>query len=245
MISPNAITTKAEIDVMQAADLDQAAQLAVANTAGALVVHPTLLERAFAFRKRWKGRYPIYTLIDYPKGDLRGENKFRNLTLSMIDADGYEVTLSDAKNEEEATGEAVRILEFVKQRLNRKPVRFVLGTITKSASVIATLCRGLAHINSEFSIRTDQSTKAQPSKASLAVHSKVIAAVKQHLQKRAIKVSGNMDSLATISGCIDAGASIVATSVQQYRHLIVQLSQTPDQRMEPEQEHEPEEAATQ
>ena len=223
----NAITTSLEIDVMQASEIDQAVQLARNHLMPVLVVHPQLVAATIMTRARRQGRFKIITTIDWPKGDNYGMMKLRGMTKEMMQADGFEIMLTGGKQEHENKTEAVLISQFLRGHLSSAiEMRFVLGNLTNSVDNIVGMCKSFKDMPTPAFVRNDHYLKPQVTKANIKTHAALISTIKS-VTGIPIKICGNIDSIRTIAGCIVAGASRFAVSLQQANDIISDIQRQP------------------
>lgn len=223
----NAITTKIEIDAMQPADIDPAMQLAIAHAMPAIVVHPQLVNQAIAIRIRRRGQFKIIVPVDFPKGEVYGVLKVRGMTPEQMAVDGYEFILTGDRTESETRNEAKALTEFVRTHISPiSEIRFVLGTLMHTPSNIEKMAKGMKDVPTPVLLRTDHHLKTQVTKANVEAHSTSIKLIQKHTSIP-LKVSGNIDSVRTLAGCMEAGASRFAVSLQQAQTIDQELRQQP------------------
>lgn len=230
----NAITTKLEVDVMQANELDQAVQLAVIHSLPAIVIHPQLVSEAILNRVRRRGQFKIITTVDWPKGDTFGMNKLRGLTRDMMDTDGYEIIVTGGKNENEARTEARVITDFIRNNLSQNiEVRFVLEALTRDENDVLQSAMVMRDIRGPVLLRTDHHLKVQVTKANIKTHTVLMTELRK-VCGLPIKVSGNIDSIRTIAGCLQGPypASKFAVNLPQLTQIIKELQKQPDELQE-------------
>lgn len=223
----SAITTKLELDVMQASELDQAFMAASQHTLPAIVVHPQLMAQAIVFRAKRRGRFKLIAPIDWPKGELFGMTKLRGITTEMLQADGFEIMLTGNKNEAEIRNEARIISAFLRNYVSKlAEIRFVLGCFTRSQDEIIRMCSVMKDIPAPALIRTDHHTKAQATKANAKAYIALLSAIRG-VSAHPIKLSGNIDSVKIINSCLQpegiVGAAKFAVTLQQLQAIIKEL----------------------
>lgn len=227
----NAVTTKLEIDVMQINELDQAIQLAAIHNLPAIVVHPQLVTQAIGTRIRRNGRFKLISTVDWPKGDTYGMNKLRGLTKEMMELDGFEILLTGGKSEIENRNEIRVITEFIRNNIGpRLEIRFVLGTHTKTDAECMHMARVMKDIQAPALIRTDNHLRMQVTKANAKTHSALVESIRT-VCGLPLKVSGNIDSVRTIAGCLTVPnpPTRFAVSLQQMQQVIKELQQQPNE----------------
>jgi len=230
----NAITTKMEIDVMQASELYEACQIASANAMASIVVHPQLTPEALMTRGRFRGKFKIITPVDWPKGDIFGMNKLRGLTINNLQSDGFEIMLTGGKKEAETRTEAKVITEFVRRHISPiAEIRFVLGAYMRPEEEIVRMCKVMKDVPTPTLLRTDHHLKAQAAKASPKAQQQLIEKIREVTQLP-LKISGNIDSVRIMASCIEqkdqVGAARFAVSLQQTHTILNDLRQQPDLR---------------
>jgi hypothetical protein len=227
----NAVTTKLEIDIMQANELDQAIQLAVAHKLPAIVVHQQLVTSAMASRIRRNGQFKIIVVVDWPKGDTYGIGKLRGLNREMMEVDGYEILLTGGKTEIETKNEAKLITEFIRTYINSSvEIRFVLGCYIRTEDEVIASARIMKDIKAPKYIRTDTHLRMQITKANLKTHTALVESIRR-VCASPLKLSGNIDSIRTIAGCLQLpqAPARFAVSLQQLQQIIKDLQKQPDE----------------
>jgi deoxyribose-phosphate aldolase len=222
-----AILNRLEIDVMQANELAEASELAAKHKIPALVVHPDLASEAQIYRGRAGGRYFLITPIDWPKGEIFGQNKLRGLSTDALDADGFEILLTGGKNKIDSRNEAKALTEFIKTHLAESlEVRFVLGVNGRDDDNIKALCEALLDVRTPAYVRTDIQLKLQVSKANPDIHNKIMETIRS-IVKVPIKLSGNINNVRTITSCNDAAR--FAVNLLQAKNVVKELQQQPEE----------------
>lgn len=227
----NAITTKLEVDVMQANEMDQAFLLAAQHNLPAVVVHPQLVTQAVAYRIRRQGRFKIISTIDWPKGDTFGMSKLRGLTKDMMGIDGYEILSTGGKSENESGNEARVLTEFIRTHLSSTmEIRFVLGALMRDEHEAIRIAKVMKEIPSPAFLRTDHHLKLQVTKANVKTHTALLSSLKA-VCGVPIKLSGNIESVRVIAGCLQCPhpAARFAVSVQQLAAIVKDLQSQPDE----------------
>lgn len=227
----NAITTKLEVDVMQASELDPAFLLASTHSLPAVVVHPQLVQEAILTRVKRQGRFKILSTIDWPKGELFGMTKMRGLTRDMMSIDGYEILMTGYRNENETRNEARVLTEFIKSHLSpTMEIRFVLGALLRDDAEAVKVAKVMRDIQAPAMLRTDTHLKIQVTKANVKTHNALLGSIKA-VCGLPIKVSGNIDSVRVIAGCLQAPntASRFAVSLLQLQAVVKELHAQPDE----------------
>lgn len=227
----NAISTKLEIDVMQLNELDQAMQLAAIHRLPAVIIHPQLATQAMTTRIRRNGKFKIITTIDWPKGDIYGLNKLRGLTRDLMEVDGYEILLTGGKSEIENRNEAKTIADFIRNNINKNmEVRFVLGCFIRPESEIVTMAKVMKDIPAPALIRVDTHLRMQVTKANLKTHTSLVESLRA-VCGLPLKLSGNIDNLRTIAGCLrlPAPPAKLAVNLQQLQQIIKDFQKQPEE----------------
>lgn len=194
---------KLEIDVMQSNELTDASTFAAKFKLPAIVVHPGLASDAHIIRGKLNGRYKIITPIDWPKGEQFGMLKMRGLNTDAIEADGFEILLTQHKDEIETRNEASALTNFIRTHINKQAeIRFVIGSINKNVEEIQKTAKGLTKIPVPSYVRNDIHAKTQQSKANIDIHNTVLKAISESIGVP-IKISGNIVDVRTLTA-IDA-----------------------------------------
>jgi hypothetical protein len=221
------ILNRLELDVMQANELQEAAELASKYLIPAVVVHPGLSGDAIRARGRAKARFKIITPVDWAKGTEFSTNKFRGLSTDAIEADGFEILLTSGVDSGSTKREAMELTKFIKDHLSETTeVRFVLGVFNRSDEEIDSLLSGLVGVRTPSLIRTDTQLKLQVSRANLEAHLATIEKIRKHI-RAPIKVSGNVGSARMMGSIPDMHR--LAVSVTQARAIIKEIQQQPEQ----------------
>lgn len=232
-----AVYSKLEIDVMQLNEVQDAVHLAIKHKIPSLVVHQSLSGDAIMTRSKMGGKFKIITPVDWPKGEIFGDLKLRGLSFDSIETDGFEILLTAGKSETDTRNEARVLTEFLKGRIgDHVQVRFVLGSSFRSYEQIENICKGLVGTRTPALIRTDIQLKTQINKANPDEHNKLIKMIASHINVP-VKLSGNINTLKSITSCLDA--SKYAVNLLQAKAIIKELQ---TQKNEPEaiSEKEPE-----
>lgn len=220
------VLNKLELDVMQINELLDASEIVSKYKMPAMVVHPNLAAEAMAARMRVKGRYKIIIPIDWPKGENYGNIKFRGVSKSALECDGFEIYLTPNKTENDIKNEAKALTEFIKAHLgDYVEVRFVIGNLSKNKDDIISMCKGLLAVRSPTLIRSDVSLKLQQNKANTDVHNDFCDTVNTSGFHCPIKLSGNMNNLRSITSA--PNVLRYAAGVQQAKIIIKEYTQQP------------------
>lgn len=233
----DATTTKLELDLMQANEMDNGFQLASQHHLPAVVVHPQLMAQALTLRAKRRGRFKIITTIDWPKGEAYGMLKLRGITSEVMEADGFEIMLTPNKNDAEIKNEAKLLTSFLKSHISQfAEVRFVLGCLVRPFEEIIRTCAVLRGIPAPSIIRTDHHIKAQVSKANLKMHSGRLMDIRKEIA-HPLKVSGNIDSLKVIAGLQSTsgltGTIRFAVNLMQLKNIIKDIQKQQSNQPQP------------
>lgn len=221
------ITTKLEIDVLQASELPDAVDLAVTHNCPAIVVHQQLMVDALMARGKRRGKFKIITPVDWPRGDTYGTVKMRGLTIDTLDTDGQEIMLTPGRTTAETTAEAVALTQFVRQHISHDAeIRFVVEATQKTEKELEALLAGLVGIPTPAYIRTDHALKAQVGKANVEAHNRTVDAIRAAIGSP-VKVSGNVNSVRVMTSCPNAAR--FAVSLSQARQIVQEVEQQPDE----------------
>ncbi len=220
------ITSMIEIDVFQVTELAESSEVAAKEGLPAIVVHPGLSLDALMIRRRMKAQYKIIIPIDWPKGELKGVNKFLGVRKEALEADGFEIAISiGSKTPEEIRAECMNASEFIRSHLGEYvEVRWVLEGSELEDSQISTFSQALVGIRNPSFIRNDVNTKIQNNKANADIHNNFIKLVKEHINVP-IKISGNISQLKSLVNINNA--SRYGVNLQQARNLIKDFHQKP------------------
>lgn len=221
------VFNRLELDIFQANELQESIELATKHGFPAVVVHPNLMTDAYRIRGRSRGRFNIITPVDWPKGDNFGTLKFRGLSMDSIEADGFEICLTGGKSISDTKNEANAISAFIKRHIGeRVEIRFVLGTSVRDDATINSLCQGLIGVPSPTFIRTDTQLKLQVGKANTDIHNNIVATIR-NIVDLPIKVSGNINNVRAVTGCI--GVQRFAVSLSQAKAIVREFTQQPNE----------------
>lgn len=227
----NAITTKIEPDVAAASDLDKTCQLAVIHSLPAIVIPAQMLPQALAERIKRRGHFKIIVTIDFPRGEVYGINKMRGLTREAVGADGYEILLTPGKNENENRNEARVLTDLIRTHISDfAEVRFVAHGLTRPEAEAVQMAKVMKDIQAPALFRTDTHHKMQVTKANHKTHTALATKIRA-VSNLPIKISGNIDSIRMIAGCLGglSGAIKFATSFQQLEQIIKDIQKQPDE----------------
>lgn len=214
-----------EIDVMQANELMEAAQLTVKHKLPAMIVHPDLSSEAFIARGQLGGKFKLITPVDWPKGAIFGMNKMRGLSTDALEVEGFEILLTGGMNVTETRNEAKVLSEFIKQHLSEQhEIRFVIGTQIRDEENVKTICEALKGIRTPAYIRNDTQLKLQVSKANSDVHNGTMEMIADIIRVP-IKISGNINGFRVLTSC--QGASRFGVSLLQAKAIIKEFQQQP------------------
>lgn len=83
-----------EIDVAKNEQLQEAIDLTIRHIMPAIVVAPDLVPLATIMRGVRRGNFKIISMIDWPKGDQYGKDKFRGVPIEALNSDGFEIIIS-------------------------------------------------------------------------------------------------------------------------------------------------------
>lgn len=193
---------KLELDVMIAAELERACELAHSLQMPAIVVHPLLTQQAFHHRSVKKSTFKVITTVDWLKGDQHGLNKFVGMSTHALEADGFEILLS-LRADYEIAQEVEDIHSFIKNYISpTAEIRIVLGSLDRSLDEALQICGGIVNLDSDYKqkmyVRNDHHTKGQIAKFSPKAHNDLIDRIRSMVNCK-VKVSGNIDNLRFIS----------------------------------------------
>lgn len=213
------IISRLEIDVMQVNELAEASEISVKYGIPAIVVHPNLVGDAIFNRLRAKGQYKIIVPIDWPKGELKGQAKFRGINKQALEADGFEIMLAENQKSYQIKEEAKYVTEFITTYLSDfAEIRFVFGNTARTDEQIVEICNGLNGFKTPTLLRNETQLKTQQSKANTDTHLNFINTLRQNGVGAPIKISGNINNLKSTAGL--ATAHRFAVSVAQGKAII-------------------------
>lgn len=227
----NALTTKLEVEVSLINEIDQATQLAIIHKLPVMVVPHNLIKEAILNRIRRKGSFKIMTTVDCPKGESYGMTKLRGLTHESMICDGFEIMMSGGKSEAENKSEIDQITTFIKKHVSQNmEVRFVLGCATKDEQEISRMVSVMKNTIPPSLIRTDVHLRAQVTKVNAKTHTALVSLIRKSCGLP-LKVSGNIDSITTISSCMRAvnPPQKFAVSLQQLQAIVKDIQRQPDE----------------
>ncbi len=219
------IIAKFEIDVLLLKELSEASDLAIRHSMPAIVVHPELSSQAQFLRARHRAQYKIITMVDWPKGERSGMEKFMHLGVEAMQADGFEIILNQQTSVDSALAEISPIISFIKRYIPRQvEIRFVLQTTDRPESSWGSQCECLSLVQAPDFVRTTHHTSLQQAKANVVVSASTIDIIKSKTT-RPIKLSGNVSTVKMLAHC---QASRYAVSLKQANDLITELRDHPD-----------------
>lgn len=220
-----AISTKLEIDVMQATEIREAVELAVVHQMPAMVVHPDLVPETVVLRAVRQGRFNIIVPIDWPKGERNAMAKLQHINVDALSQDGFEILVSHKDSASATQAELKMLSEFIRVHLREVvEVRFVLGTIARDWDSIKRIVSVLKDVPAPAMLRTDCHLRTQQSKASPQVHNKLIHDIRE-LYNVPIKVSGNINSIRAV---LTTRADRFAVSLKQAKTIIAEVKENPE-----------------
>ena len=219
------IVAKFEIDVLVQKELKEAHDLAVRHSMPALVIHPDLCSQAQFIRARERAQYKIITMVDWPKGERTGLDKFMHLGVEAMESDGFEIILNQQTSVDSAIAEIAPIVSFVKRYIARPvEIRFVLQTTDRPETSWGSQCECLSQVQPPDYVRTTHLTSLQQAKANVVVSAATIESIKAKTT-RPIKLSGNVSTVKMLAHC---QATRYAVSLKQANDLITELRDHPD-----------------
>lgn len=220
------VTTKLEIDVMSANELQTSVDLACKHHMPSLVVHPQLVSEAVLMRIKRKGRFKIIVPVDWPKGDNFSMLKMRGMTKQNLAADGFEILLTGGKTEAESHNEAAALTDFISKNLtDQSEVRFVLGAQMRPEEETIRMCRGLIGIRPPTYVRIDHHLKVQVTKGSAEAQNALASRIKETIGFP-LKACGNYATAKSVASC--TWAPRIAVGLTQAQQIIKDLSRQPD-----------------
>ncbi len=216
----HAVTTKLEIDIVQASELPEAMELAAKHKFPAMVVHPDLVGQAILQRQCRQAACKIIVPVDWPKGDRYGITKLHNLPLNAVGQNGFEILLSPATKAGEVKAEAKALLDFVRDFLPPGvEVRFVLDVFSRQDK-LDIFCDGLKGLPAPAFLRTDRNLRVQQSKSNQAAQEQIVSKLRT-TTGYAVKLSGSVTYKIATSGL----AARYAVSLQQALAIIKEASE--------------------
>jgi hypothetical protein len=241
----NALTTKLEIDVLQANEMQEAFKLASEHQMPAVVVHPNLTATAILMRGQRRGVFKIITPVDWPKGETYGLNKLRGMSQDNFASDGFEIMVSGGRSPQEAINEVRVITDFIRRHVSptsqiapKKEIRFVLGCFMRDEAEVLAIAAAMRDIQAPAMVRIDHHLKVQTAKANAKTHCALMEKIRKECATP-IKLCGNIDSIRIIASCLgnmasgsaesSVGADRFAVSLSQMRTIIQELAAQPDE----------------
>lgn len=219
------IIAKFEIDVLVAKELKDAGDLAIKHSMPAIVVHPDLCSQAQFTKARYKAKYKIITMVDWPKGERSGLDKFMHLGIEAMQSDGFEIILNQQTSVSSALAEVSPIISFVKRYIPRPvELRFVLQTTDRPETSWGSHCECLTKVQSPDFVRTTHLTSLQQVKANVTTSAAVIGTIRSKTVCP-VKLSGNVSTVKMLAHC---PADRYAVSLKQATDLIAELTDHPD-----------------
>ena len=155
------LLSKMEIDVSNLKQLDEACDIASEYSCPAIVVPPTIVTPAVIKRGILRGKWKIVTLVDHPKGKQYRDQKFRGMPSDSLQADGYEVLLTEG-NKNEVHREVQWLSNFFDQYFAPiTELRFTIGIglDNRDGDFIESICEAASKIPSPSFIRNTHLTK--------------------------------------------------------------------------------------
>lgn len=186
--------SKLEIDISRPEQLPDAFELARKHHCQALVLTPDLVASANVMRSMKSGKFKIYTIIDHPKGDQLGRDKFRGLPTEAMAADGFEILLTARPSVGEMTNEIKYLSKFVRDYFGGAiDLRFVLNLDTppRTRTQVEAMLHACRHIPMPSIIRTTHLTKVPPAQATANHFADQLKFINEHFACK-VKVSGNI-----------------------------------------------------
>lgn len=197
-----AILSKLEIDVMQANELMEAAELAYKHALPAIIVHPGLAAEGHIARSKVRGRFKLITPVGWFRNNLYSMQKLQGLDVDALETDGFEIMLSSDKTEAAIKKEAFEISRFINGHVSpAAEIRFVLNTSVNEN--IVDMLNGLSGIPTPACIRNDTKTKTQVNKANQQVYQQLIQQIRGII-RAPIKISGNITDIRIMANCQEA-----------------------------------------
>lgn len=218
----HAICAKLEIDVMQAKEIEEATDLAIANCLPALVVHQDLVSQMFFYRGRKQGKFKIIMPIDWPKGNLSGSTKFRDVPIQVLQQDGFEVVMTPAKSDAMALSEIINITNLIKSYVNpTAELRICVEALSRPEEEWMPYIRALSKTVPPDLIRIDHNNTT--TKANAANHSDIVAKITANAPWP-VKVSGNV----TLKTALQFKNTRFGVSLKQAKDIIGEIKNAPD-----------------
>lgn len=220
------ITSRLELDVMQANELQHSVDLACKHQMPSLVVHQQLVSDAVVMRIKRKGRFKIIVPVDWPKGDSFSMVKMRGMTKQTLAADGFEVLLTGGRTEAETRNEAKALSDFITQNISDQvEIRFVLGAQMRPEDEVLQMCRALVGIRPPAFVRTDHHLKIPVTKGSAEAQSALATRIKEVIGFP-LKACGNFTTGKSVASC--PWATRIAVGLTQAQQIIKDLSRQPE-----------------
>lgn len=169
-----------ELVVASEDELHKANKLAEKYRCRAMYVPQELTDIACMSRSFSKGRYKIYSMVDYPKGSNFGVDKFKHAGVSNFIVDGYDIILSMDAPIDKVTQEMKSIYSFIRNMIDEHvEICYTLSCSTRSDNDLSRISAALRNIPIT-KIKLETQTALQPTKANIQAHRNNIKIIREH-----------------------------------------------------------------
>jgi len=173
-------------------ELGDAARFIAKHHCGHMYVTPEIVSSAAVARTMIGASYKMHVMVNYPKGNKYGQDKFAGTRTEFFLVDGYDIVLTPGCDHGMIMKEVESLKKFVLQMIS--PVSELSFTINQSVRTPEEIewCAKAFFANPPTRIKLEAQTKIQPTKATVEVHSETIKAIREHCQSP-IVVCGNVN----------------------------------------------------
>lgn len=209
------ITSKLEVNLLDSTkNAEFVSDFLVKNRIPVIVASPEYIAHLVAYRAARRGQYKIICALDFPGGTNFAMDKIYRSNRDLASADGYDILLTNRRNEIESNNEMKTLHSFFKMNNSFVDIRWCLGALTRSDNDITKILASVKKYPPSY-IRTDNHLVTHL--ATLEKHKEIVAKISEAVPFP-IKVSGNIDlemiqalsgSVSRFDVSIDQAASII------------------------------------
>ena len=211
--------TNIEFVVTDERDIEEATRLSCQHGIKTMYVPSEQVRFAALCRQMVGSKHKIYALVDWPKGDIRGTNKFQGTKTDFFFADGYDVILSPITNESDIILEVKNIHTFIRGMIsNIADICFTVNVSSRNDDDLKILAKTFRE-HQPSRIKLESLTKLQPSKANIKTHEYFINLL-GGICKIPIIICGNID----VNIYKQLKLHKMAVSVEQFKGLKNELA---------------------
>jgi hypothetical protein len=173
-------------------ELKSASEFMKEHRCSTLLITPEIINEAAMTRTMLQGGWKIYVMVDYPRGQRYGMDKFKGTVTEFFLSDGYDIILTCEGSTSNTIKEIRSVTSFIREMIN--PMADIIMTVNRSMrgdeefGACIDACRE-TRVNY---IKTEAQPKIQPSSASLEVHKNTIESIRTRCQTPVI-VCGNVN----------------------------------------------------